>query len=151
MGHYDSCYEYDRLHGRYMEERVKQIREELKDAPTKIVKVKLEMLDKYEWKEIKMVKPTKTKQQMVDEIMDWFDFDRVHKVMVALDWHWASADDGIPSKGELRKVARELLWRVLENKDEYKIATGGFQASYENEVLSLKFIVSDWEVDLEDE
>lgn len=47
MGHSDSCYEYDREHGSYMEERVKKIREELKDAPTKIVKIKLEMLDKY--------------------------------------------------------------------------------------------------------
>lgn len=90
---------------------------------------------------------------MVDNIMDWFDFDRVHKTMVALDWQWFTADDGIPSTSELRKLARELLWLVLENEhdDKYTIAAGGFQASYENEVLSLKFIVSHWAEGLEDE
>ncbi len=33
-------------------------------------------------------------QQRIDEVMDWFDFDKVYSVMTALKWCWGS-EDGI--------------------------------------------------------
>ena len=27
-------------------------------------------------------------QTRIDEVMDWFDFENVHKAMVVLDWEW---------------------------------------------------------------
>jgi hypothetical protein len=87
-------------------------------------------------------------QTHIDEIMDHFDFDRVHKVMTALDWRWITAEHGVPEKHELRQKARRLLtdaWR-----SEYKrVGTGGFYAEYEHdedegEALTLKFELESW-------
>ncbi len=47
--------------------------------------------------------------KMIDEIMDEFNFARVHKAMVALDWKWASSKNYIPSMDELRTEAERLL------------------------------------------
>ena len=38
----------------------------------------------------------KSKQEMIDDIMDNFDFGRVAKCMEALNWKWISVPEGIP-------------------------------------------------------
>jgi hypothetical protein len=93
-----------------------------------------------------------TNQNAIDEIMDNFHFDKVGKVMLALDWHWWDAEHGVPSVPEIRKTARRLLKEALDRKT--NIATGGFRASYQDipsengepgcERLMLEFIVDDW-------
>lgn len=30
-------------------------------------------------------------QQHLDSIMDWFEFEKVHKAMTALDWVWVES------------------------------------------------------------
>ena len=30
-----------------------------------------------------------TEQEMIDEVMDCFEFEKVHKTMIALEWKWA--------------------------------------------------------------
>ena len=82
-------------------------------------------------------------QEMADEIMDCFDFEKVHSCMVALNWHWFSAG-GVPEKHEIRSSARGILRECIAGRS---YGTGGFYASINKEdgVLSLQFIVADWD------
>ena len=92
---------------------------------------------------------TQKQQDALDNIMDNFDFDQVHKVMVFLNWKWANSNGslGVPEKYELRGEARRLLKMAIEEKT--TVQTGGFIAEYrESEVdgwMDLKFVVSDWD------
>jgi hypothetical protein len=101
--------------------------------------------------------------EMVDDIIENFDFDRVQRVMNCLGWTWASTGGTIPSISELHKVARSLLLnsanlRLGEYKDEHWEqgiinGTGGFVATaYCDETktkivqLKLEFVVEEWVV-----
>lgn len=90
-------------------------------------------------------------QSLVDEIMDWFDFHRVARIMEALDWKWASAEEGIPCEAELRKQARKLIneaWDSSEQRDsEITFGTGGFYATADKayNYIYLKFVAAEWE------
>ena len=98
--------------------------------------------------------------QMIDDIMDNFDFDRVQTAMEALDWQWAGK--GIPSIDELKETAVYLLkgasrLRLGEYLDSYWEegiinSTGGFQATAycdKNKTkitaLDLKFVLEHWD------
>lgn len=101
-------------------------------------------------------------QSLIDEIMDNFDFHKVHKVMKFLNWRWAFAEEGVPEICELKDTARRLLNECLYNlikhgEDSWSIATGGFYVRATNykdaEVeeddfhigLKLSFEVADWD------
>lgn len=92
---------------------------------------------------------TPKQQDALDNIMDSFDFDQVHKVMVFLDWKWANMNGGleIPEKYELRSEARRLLKMAVEEKT--TASTGGFIAEYsegeDGGWMDLKFVISDWD------
>ena len=103
--------------------------------------------------------------QMIDDIMDNFDFDRVQTAMEALDWQWAGK--GIPSIEQLRETAVYLLkgaaeLRLEEYLDSYWEegiinGTGGFQATaYCNEAktqiiaLDLKFVLEGWDSEVKE-
>jgi hypothetical protein len=108
------------------------------------------------------VKQKLTVEDMIDEIMEEFDFARVRKAMVALDWKWGGSDYRIPNIDELREAAEERLRDAVElrlggYRDEHHevgiiSATGGFKATaFCNETktkitgLKLEFIVTDWD------
>ena len=97
----------------------------------------------------------------VDEILEEFDFAKVHKVMKSLDWCWGFWDDRdcykhldeVPDEYALRKVARKLLIDAVEHGHG---GTGGFETTayvyscnpdnepddFEHQVcLTLKFVV----------
>lgn len=82
-------------------------------------------------------------QEMIDEIMDNFDFQKVRIVMIALDWRWR--DEVVPDLPELRRAARKLLKHCV--KEVKNMGTGGFGAiiDCENGVLSLEFVVESWD------
>ena len=100
--------------------------------------------------------------KMIDEIMDEFNFAKVHKTMVALDWKWAvTSNNKVPTMDELRKEAERLLRDAADVRlDMFKeepwespiyCSTGGFSAAaWCNEDktkiirLDLDFIVSSW-------
>lgn len=69
-------------------------------------------------------------KQQIDDVMDTFDFKRVHDVMKLLNWKWVSAESGlgVPSEYELRKKARMLMERSANERS--GIGTGGFYAEY---------------------
>ena len=78
--------------------------------------------------------------------MDWFDFERVHKTMVALNWEWVG--EGVPSIQSIKQNARKQLENCSTAKHGF-YSTGGFEAKMEvyegEEIFSLKFVVSEWD------
>lgn len=90
----------------------------------------------------------------VEAILDDFDFYKVQKAMIALNWTWASTGAEVPDVGDLRRVARQLLNQVysaLDVQDEFYVSTGGFKASgrmftrSNKKYLQLEFIISSWD------
>ena len=102
--------------------------------------------------------------QVLDEIMDEFDFEKVKRTMDALNWEWAflkrldPKDDFkektgsyVPTLDEIKQAAANLLWDLATDPDpEITIhATGGFRAERdfsdpENPYMRLSFEVTDW-------
>lgn len=81
---------------------------------------------------------------LLQELLDGFDFERVHKCMEVLNWCWVGVD-GIPEKEDMIPVVKNLYEsiekRVLEGKYCY-CATGGFKLMFnpdEDNELSLVF------------
>jgi hypothetical protein len=89
---------------------------------------------------------TEDQRKAVDNIMDWFDFEKVHKTMKALRWEWVGAEEKIPCQGEIREKARQLLTQAIESETD--VASGGFHVTYISVegLLKLEFIVSEWDV-----
>ena len=85
--------------------------------------------------------------KMVTAVMEYFDFDRVHRVMMNLDWKWdiGNGEMTVPSTYRLTKCAERLLRDAAQyygDQDFYSCGTGGFIASLEGETLTLQFILS---------
>lgn len=67
----------------------------------------------------------------INEVIDFFDFEKVHNVMEFLDWQWQGV--GVPRIYELKETARDLIIKSInktfETLEDYNIATGGLEAS----------------------
>ncbi len=98
----------------------------------------------------------KSRQEMIDNVMDWFDFERVRKVVKGLQWTWfgCEAEGGIPDIPHLREAARKKLNYVFDEYEKtgegWAVASGGFEArltvAEDGSVgLFLKFVVSNWD------
>lgn len=89
-------------------------------------------------------------QKDIDNIMDWFDFNKVQKAMQALDWQWATSEYGVPEEPELRETARKYLQKTIDyavaQGRKHTMATGGFVYTYDPEYseLTLTFEVTSW-------
>jgi len=83
-------------------------------------------------------------KKAIDKIMDWFDFSKVHRIMVASEWKWASAEEGIPTEPEIRENARRLMEDAINQK--VSIGTGGFRVHYDkkDDMITLSFVISEW-------
>lgn len=83
-------------------------------------------------------------EEKISDILNNFDFERVHKAMIALEWNWylGMGGEGIPSVGALKKAARELLSDAWTKKN--IISSGGFSAVYDDGDLVLRFILEEW-------
>lgn len=74
-----------------------------------------------------------TTEDQINGVMDRFDFDQVHRAMVALDWKWGiPREDGtrimeVPDKARLRQCARQFLREAATMGTDY-ISSGGFVA-----------------------
>lgn len=82
-------------------------------------------------------------QYLIDEIMDNFDFGRVHEVMTALDWTWHDSA-GVPDMGTLRRTARRQLRDCITRRHG---GSGGFVVDIDRDEggLSLSFVVESWD------
>ena len=96
-----------------------------------------------------------TLENMKGNILANFDFCKVHTVMSALDWGWASLDGHrVPMISEIMDEAKRLLDEVIESHlsdgENHQISTGGLEVAIniceEDGIpdLSLKFVVEDW-------
>jgi hypothetical protein len=88
-------------------------------------------------------------RQIIDDILDEFDFGKVLHVMELLEWKWGgiSSPPEVPSLGELRKCARRLMNYCIGHET-YKTSTGGLHVTKETfdelPYYSLKFVVTEW-------
>ena len=87
--------------------------------------------------------------ELIDEVMDNFNFNKVHKVMTFLDWKWISPKGVlIPTIDEVKEEARRLLVDAVTKHT--TIASGGFKARFENSpdgeepFIGLEFIIEDF-------
>ena len=85
--------------------------------------------------------------EIIEEFLDEFDFDKVQKTMEALEWTRHNTYPETPRISQLRKLARSLMKSCVEH-EEYTIATGGFFVSKrtfnEKPYYRLMFVVEEW-------
>lgn len=94
---------------------------------------------------------------LVEEIMDNFEFEKVHEVMDALKWEWVDGNGHfrVPSEKELRRRASEMLYQTINSyltgimggediNDPARISSGGFECTFDGESLNLNFVLADW-------
>jgi hypothetical protein len=103
--------------------------------------------------------PYQVRKNMIKEIIECFNFEKCHKVMVALDWGWWG--EGTPSIERMKESATNRLNDAIEgvlNRENntrsdvpYVVSSGGFKATaYKNrygylDFIKLEFVVADWE------
>jgi hypothetical protein len=93
-----------------------------------------------------------SKQELIDDIMDNFDFHKVAAVMDFLDWKWGLVDGfRVPIEPEIRGKVRGQLNKVYDYGQgqgrKYTMGTGGFSYSYDpqHNDLSLVFEIASWD------
>jgi hypothetical protein len=100
-----------------------------------------------------------SEDKLIEECMDWFEFERVHKAMVLLDWKWGMDDEAaVPDLPEIRKAARKFIRAAIEQctGKKFTVGSGGFEATaYRDpdgvlEGVMLRFVLADWYADVED-
>ena len=68
---------------------------------------------------------TQEKAEMIGQIIDRFDFQKVHDYMVAKDWRWY---DEVPTMEDLKRTALRLLVEAqMDPQDVVSMGTGGFR------------------------
>lgn len=96
-------------------------------------------------------------QKMMFDIINNFDFQKVHDVMKYLDWTWYSK--GIPTVDDIRFSARERIESVIKNclldanpNEEYFVSSGGLKATAIKDdygqitFLQLEFVIVSWDL-----
>jgi hypothetical protein len=81
-------------------------------------------------------------QAQIDQCIEQLDFNKINKVMIALDWKWLGSINSIPTIEELKKEAVMLLNRAHQIKG--SCSCGGFEATYhkDKDYFELSFYVS---------
>lgn len=103
----------------------------------------------------------KKEQELVDEILECFDFKNTYRAMKLLNWKWVHSQqpNGVPSINEIRNQASKRIESAIECAKEsnnpnpeitYSSSSGGFKASvWKNRYgqitnLQLQFILDEW-------
>jgi len=90
----------------------------------------------------------------IQAMMAFFDFNKVHKTMTALDWKWHRVNQSVaavPTLQEIKTQAQQHLEYAMKHGGH--VDCGGLNATYnkEKEVLSLQFIAVGFDYYLEDD
>jgi len=82
----------------------------------------------------------------IEEIMDNFDFEKVHKVMTYLNWEWHH--EGVPEISKLKRTAREDLKRTYKEEIPW-CESGGLRVEVDREgkTMRLMFVLEYWDVE----
>lgn len=110
------------------------------------------------------------KEEIIQEALEKFNFEKVHKIMTVLNWTYFIIDENIiidnkdklyedplysiykeqvPSVKYLKSFARQLMKRVLKSHYKFdRIETGGFVVMFDAraKVLSLQFLLESYDV-----
>lgn len=88
-----------------------------------------------------------TLEDLIDHVIDEFNFVKLHKMMTAMNWRWAHFDEGqalrVPSIEHLKATARKyLLKAIVEQKIKgyANLGGGGFMAEADKDGLALSFV-----------
>ena len=96
---------------------------------------------------------------LLGDILNEFDFEKVHITMLHLGWLWAGI--GVPSVDELKFSARDRIDDAIKgclkyNGDyPYIVSSGGLKATaIKNEYgqihnVQLEFILTDWDAEID--
>lgn len=91
----------------------------------------------------------KSFEYLTKDINENFNWQNVHKAMIATDWNWALGTDefgkynmGIPNVSTIKNHAYILLKKAYD--EENNRASGGFTAGYEDGNLYLEFTIEEW-------
>ena len=84
------------------------------------------------------------KQEIIDAVMDFLNFERIHKVMKCLNWEWV-AENRVPEIYELRQFVRKLINDLID-KNLVEIQCGGFRVRKDSESIIVTFEVESLEV-----
>lgn len=105
-----------------------------------------------------MIPLHKKEQDLIDEIIDNFDFKYVEKTMTYLNWGWGF-ENKIPTIEELMSSARQRIINAIEgiktekkwhHSHSYMCSSGGLKATVwknrYNQIchIQLEFILTDW-------
>lgn len=69
-------------------------------------------------------------EKKADDIMNYFNFEKVHNYMVETDWRWYQGEKMVvPSLEEIRAHSRSLLTQAIWHGDDVTlVGSGGFTA-----------------------
>lgn len=90
----------------------------------------------------------KNSKKKIKHILENFDFIKVHDTMALLNWTWTTTGDKVPTVKDLKKTAKNLLKNAKDcyPKQPYVYAAiGGFEADRYDGVLTLRFVITDWD------
>lgn len=87
-------------------------------------------------------------EKMIEEIMEDFDFGKVHRVMVLTEHKWANTDgtEKVPSLYRIIKNAEELLRTCASHygdKENFSASSGGFTAGLDDGTLFLQYVLEE--------
>jgi hypothetical protein len=93
-----------------------------------------------------------TADEMVDDVMKHFDFDRVLTVMWALGWVYTKPNPDVegeiinyaPTLADLHRAARHCAEAVAAGGDRGPCSTGGFAAWKYHGRVTLAFVATQW-------
>jgi len=103
--------------------------------------------------------PSEKEQNLIDEIIENFDFEKCHLAMKSLDWTWGF-ENITPSIERLKESAKDRLISAMElakkdkcSKSTYFSSSGGLKGNawvnrYGHiEGIRLEFVLTDWDSD----
>ena len=81
-----------------------------------------------------------TNAAKLGKVLGNFDFHSTQLMMVDLDWGWGVADE-VPSVYAMVNLAHSLLVKAVNGNG--FCASGGFEATFQNGVFTLKFVTEE--------
>ena len=89
---------------------------------------------------------TEEQQELIDGVMDWFDFRDVVKMLNATQYGWWAKE---PEQSEpiLREHCRKHLISTIKSSSKFS-STGGFEVDARYNQLTLRFVPEEWTAEL---
>ena len=110
---------------------------------------------------MKRMTPEMKEKNMINDVIENFNFLKCHKVMTHLNWRWGN--EGVPTIDKIKESAVERMRSAIdrvrdkENKisssDFTSVSSGGLKATaWKNryghlEFIRLEFVLTDWDSD----